>query len=79
MDTEARFADKRLNDLVAVSVVILTVFLAVSKIKDDNIVQAMQKAQSGSVDAWAEYQAHARQASCRREQSCHAAVAGNHR
>jgi hypothetical protein len=57
MDTEARFADKRLNDLVAVSVVILTVFLAVSKIKDDNIVQAMQKAQTGAVDAWAEYQA----------------------
>ena len=57
MDTEAKFADKRLNDLVAVSVVILTVFLAVSKIKDDNIVQAMQKAQSGAVDAWAEYQA----------------------
>jgi len=48
--------DRRLNDLVAVTVVILTVFLAVSKIKDDNIVQAMQKAQSGAVDAWAEYQ-----------------------
>jgi len=48
--------DKRLNDLVAVTVVILTVFLAVSKVKDDNIVQAMQKAQSDAVDAWAEYQ-----------------------
>jgi len=48
--------DKKLNDLVAVTVVILTVFLAVSKIKDDNIVQAMQKAQMTSVDAWAEYQ-----------------------
>ena len=46
----------RLNDLVAVTVVILTVFLAVCKIKDDNIVQAMQKAQSGAVDTWAEYQ-----------------------
>lgn len=50
-------SEKRLNDLVAVTVVILTVFLAVSKIKDDNVVQAMQKAQSISVDAWAEYQA----------------------
>src|SRR3954464_13186330 len=48
--------DRRLNDLVAVTVVVLTVFLAVGKVKDDNIVQAMQKAQSGSVDAWAEYQ-----------------------
>jgi hypothetical protein len=48
--------DRRLNDYIAVTVVILTVFLAVSKVKDDNIVQAMQKAQSTSVDAWAEYQ-----------------------
>ena len=48
--------DPRLNDTIAVTVVVLTVFLAVCKVKDDNIVQAMQKAQSGSVDAWAEYQ-----------------------
>ena len=53
--TERRH-DPRLNDMIAVTVVILTVFLAVCKVKDDNIVQAMQKAQSGSVDAWAEYQ-----------------------
>jgi ABC-type phosphate transport system auxiliary subunit len=37
--------------------VILTVFMAISKVKDDNINQAMQKAKSESVDAWAEYQA----------------------
>jgi ABC-type phosphate transport system auxiliary subunit len=37
--------------------VILTVFMAGSKVKDDNINQAMQKAKSESVDAWAEYQA----------------------
>jgi hypothetical protein len=49
--------DRRLTDLVAVTVVILTVFLAVSKVKDDNIVQAMQKALLNSVDAWTEYQA----------------------
>jgi len=48
--------NKRLNRLVAVTVVILTVFMAISKVKDDNIVQAMQKAKSESVDAWAEYQ-----------------------
>src|SRR3954470_949900 len=53
--TERRH-DPRLNDMIAVTVVILTVFLAVCKVKDDNIVQAMQKAQSTSVDAWAEYQ-----------------------
>jgi hypothetical protein len=48
--------DRRLSDIVAVTVVVLTVFLAVGKVKDDNIVQAMQKAQAASVDAWAEYQ-----------------------
>ena len=59
MDTDAKSegADRRLNDLVAVTVVILTVFMAISKVKDDNINQAMQKAKSESVDAWAEYQA----------------------
>jgi hypothetical protein len=55
-DLIGRQRDPRLNDLVAVTVVVLTVFLAVCKVKDDNIVQAMQKAQSTSVDAWAEYQ-----------------------
>jgi len=56
IDTPAA-ANKRLNELVAVTVVILSVFMAVSKVKDDNIVQAMQKAKSESVDAWTEYQA----------------------
>jgi hypothetical protein len=51
-----RREDKRLNSLVAVTVVILTVFMAISKTKDDNINQAMQKAKADSVDAWAEYQ-----------------------
>src|SRR6266516_7873164 len=48
--------DKRLNDLVAVTVVLLTVFMAITKTKDDNINQAMQKAKADAVDAWAEYQ-----------------------
>jgi hypothetical protein len=56
MDVDAASDDKRLNKLVAVTVVILSVFMAVSKVKDDNIVQAMQKAKSESVDAWTEYQ-----------------------
>jgi biopolymer transport protein ExbD len=56
-DVKTESADGRLNDLVAVTVVILTVFMAISKVKDDNINQAMQKAKSESVDAWAEYQA----------------------
>lgn len=56
-DAETEGANKRLNRLVAVTVVLLAVFLSIAKVKDDNIVQAMQKAKSESVDAWAEYQA----------------------
>lgn len=55
-DKKARDDDKRLNNLVAVTVVLLTVFMAITKTKDDNINQAMQKAKSDAVDAWAEYQ-----------------------
>jgi hypothetical protein len=55
-DSKTESSDRRLSDLVAVTVVILSVFMAVSKIKDDNINQAMQKVKAESVDAWAEYQ-----------------------
>jgi hypothetical protein len=55
-DTKARDDDKRLNNFVAVTVVLLTVFMAITKTKDDNINQAMQKAKADAVDAWAEYQ-----------------------
>ena len=48
---------KWLNAAVAVTVVIISTFMAVSKVKDDNIVQAMQAAKSESVDRWNEYQA----------------------
>ena len=48
--------DKRLNSLVAITVVILTVFGAVTKVKDDNINQAMQKAKAESHRRLAEYQ-----------------------
>ncbi len=56
-DVKTESSDKRLNNLVAVTVVMLSVFMAVSNIKGGNIGQAMQKAKADSVDAWAEYQA----------------------
>ena len=56
-DVKTESSDKTLNNLVAVTVVILSVFMAVSNIKDNNIGQAMQKAKADSVDAWSEYQA----------------------
>jgi len=49
--------DKRLNRMVALTVVTLSVFMGVAQVKDGNIVQAMQQAQSDAVDRWDEYQA----------------------
>ena len=49
--------DRTLNRLVASTVVILSVFMAVANIKDDNLVQAMQLSKSEAIDTWSEYQA----------------------
>ncbi len=57
IDVSAEAKDKRLNSLVAITVVVLSVFMGVCGIKDGNVVQAMQAAQSASVDKWNEYQA----------------------
>src|SRR5215467_9369074 len=46
----------RLNNLVAISVAVLAAFMAVTKVKDDNIVQAMLQAKSDAVDTWNQYQ-----------------------
>ena len=56
-DVKTEDSDKRLNNMVAITVVIFAVFMAVANVKGDNINQAMQKAKAESVDAWAEYQA----------------------
>src|SRR5689334_17736599 len=48
---------KRLNAWVAITVALLATFLGVCKVKDDNIVQAMQQAQAKAVDDWNWYQA----------------------
>jgi len=46
----------RLNNWVAVSVALVSVFMSVTKVKDDNIVQAMLQTKSDAVDKWNEYQ-----------------------
>ena len=48
---------KRLNAAVAVTVALLATFMGICKVKDDNIVQAMQQAQADKLDHWAFYQA----------------------
>ena len=50
-------ARARLNSRVAVTVALLATFLGVCKVKDDNIVQAMQQAQADRLDHWNFYQA----------------------
>jgi len=47
----------RLNTRVAITVALLATFLAVCKVKDDNIVQAMQQSQADRLDHWNFYQA----------------------
>jgi len=47
----------RLNAAVALSVALLGTVMGVCKVKDDNIVQAMQQAQADKIDHWAFYQA----------------------
>jgi hypothetical protein len=47
----------RLNTLVAISVALLATFMGICKVKDDNIVQAMQQAQADKIDNYAWYQA----------------------
>ncbi|HSW06500.1 DUF4337 domain-containing protein [Aquabacterium sp.] len=47
----------RLNTMVAITVALLATFMGICKVKDDNIVQAMQQAQADKLDHWNFYQA----------------------
>jgi hypothetical protein len=42
---------------VAVTVALLATFMGICKVKDDNLVQAMQQAQADKLDHWSFYQA----------------------
>jgi Domain of unknown function (DUF4337) len=50
-------SSQRLNAAVAITVALLATFMAICKVKDDNIVQAMQQAQADKLDHWGYYQA----------------------
>src|SRR5437660_8179000 len=54
---EAKKSRAQLNTLVAISVALLATFMGICKVKDDNIVQAMQQAQADKIDNYAWYQA----------------------
>ncbi len=57
VEVNAEAKDKRINRLVALTVVVLSVAMGLGNIKDGNIVQAMAQAQANSLDRWNEYQA----------------------
>ncbi|MFZ6735904.1 DUF4337 domain-containing protein [Undibacterium sp. Ji42W] len=50
-------ATNQLNIWVAITVALLATFMGICKVKDDNIVQAMQQSQANKIDHWAFYQA----------------------
>src|SRR3954463_9357572 len=54
---DASFAQfRKLNQFVAITIALLSTFMGICKVKDDNIVQAMQQAQADKLDHWAFYQ-----------------------
>ena len=54
---EASKARSKLNTMVAITVALLATFMGICKVKDDNIVQAMQQAQADKIDNYTWYQA----------------------
>ena len=56
-DRRESAANARLNTWVALTVALLATFVGICKVKDDNIVQAMQQAQADKLDHWSYYQA----------------------
>src|SRR3954464_11591880 len=56
-EPSASAANARVNTWVAITVALLATFMGICKVKDDNIVQAMQQAQAAKIDDWAFYQA----------------------
>src|SRR3989442_3597369 len=54
---ETKNSKAHLNTLVAISVALLATFMGICKVKDDNIVQAMQQAQADKIDNYSWYEA----------------------
>ncbi len=52
----AKERQSRLNTLVAITVALLVTFTGICKVKDDNLVQAMQQSQADKIDHWSWYQ-----------------------
>ncbi len=53
---DASAAKERINNLVAVTVAILAAFMAITKVTDDNVCQAMERTKADEVNTWSYYQ-----------------------
>lgn len=53
---EQKQKKSQLNNYVAITVVVFVTFMGICKVKSDNVVQAMQKAQADRIDTWSFYQ-----------------------
>jgi len=49
-------AKERTNNLVAVTVAVLAAFMAITKVTDDNVCQAMERTKAEEVNRWSYYQ-----------------------
>jgi len=56
-EVQEHAAESRLNGYVALFVAVVATFMALCNVKDGNVVQSMQQAQTKAVDQWAYYQA----------------------
>jgi hypothetical protein len=58
LEVTAEAKDKALNRRIAITVVVLSVFVGLCHIKDENTVQAMERSEAHAIDTWNEYQAN---------------------
>ncbi len=58
LEVSAEAKDKSLNRKIAITVVVLSVFVGLCHIKDENTVQGMERSEAHAIDTWNEYQAN---------------------
>jgi hypothetical protein len=58
LEVTAEAKDKSLTRRIAITVVALSVFVALCHIKDENTVQGMERNEAHAIDTWNEYQAN---------------------
>jgi hypothetical protein len=56
MDPQSSEAKERINNQVAITVAVLAAFMAITKVTDDNVCQAMDREKANEVNAWSYFQ-----------------------